>query len=315
MSSLRVVFMGTPEFAVPALRAIAKKHTVVGVYTQPDRPVGRGQQTAASPVKQLAQSLGVDCFQPERLSQPGEWERLRDLQPDVICVVAYGQILKQDVLSLPRLGCVNVHSSLLPRWRGAAPIQWAILAGDLETGVTTQKMVLKLDAGEVLLQEATPITRHETAQSLHDRLSQMGAALLERTLDGLVACSIVPRAQDESQVTYAAKLSKEMEELDPKLSAQELERRVRALQPWPGTSIRVAGQRLKVKEAFAWPALASPEGQLLERNGMICLGTRHGCLELKRLQWEGKAEVDAAGFMNGLRGKGTLLPIQVGAAQ
>lgn len=308
---MRVVFMGTPEFAVPSLRAVARDHDVVAVYTQPDRPVGRGQALAQSPIKRLALELGIPVVQPDKLSAPGEFERLAQFAPDVIAVVAFGQILRQNVLDLPRLGCVNVHSSLLPRWRGAAPIQRAILAGDPETGVTTQKMVLRLDAGAILMQARTPIARGETASSLHDRLSAMGAELLVATLAGLRDGMITPQEQDESGVTIAGKLNKEMERLDATLSALELERQVRALNPWPGTSVRVAGQRLKIKDAFAWPALSVTQGELSERNGMICLGTSKGCLELKRVQWEGKAEVDAAAFKNGLQGRGLTLPLRV----
>ena len=167
--------MGTPECAVPALKAIHPEHTIVGVYTQPDRPVGRGLSVRASAVKVSALELGLPVFQPEKLSAPGEFEKLQSLRPDVMVIVAYGQILRRNVLDLPRLGCVNIHFSLLPRWRGAAPIQWALLGGDQETGITTIQLVEKLDAGPVLLQIKTPITELDTAESLHDRLAQMGA--------------------------------------------------------------------------------------------------------------------------------------------
>lgn len=306
--------MGTPEFAVPSLRALAAAgHEIVGMYTQPDRPVGRGQQLSEPAVKRAARELGLAdvVHQPLKLSEPGVFETLSALLPDVIAVVAYGQLLKQNVLDLPRLGCVNVHSSLLPRWRGAAPIQRAILAGDAETGVSTQRMVLALDAGDVLLQARTPISRHETAQTLHDRLSEMGAPLLVETLALLATGQAQPTPQDAAGVTIAAKLSKEMESLDPGRSALELDRQVRALQPWPGTSLRVAGQRLKIREAFAWPALDAPQAKLSDRNGMLVLGTAQGCLELKRVQWEGKAEIDAAAFLNGLKGRGQSLPLPV----
>ncbi len=170
---LRVVFMGTPEFAVGALEAVHGAFQVVGVYSQPDRASGRGMSMTAPPVKRKALELGLPVFQPEKLTLPGETERLRELRPDVIVVVAYGQILKKDVLELPRLGCVNIHSSLLPRWRGAAPIQWAILGGDTESGVTTMKLVQKLDAGDILLQARTPISADDTAGTLHDRLARI----------------------------------------------------------------------------------------------------------------------------------------------
>jgi len=239
-SKIRAVFMGTPEFAVPALEIAHQLCDVVAVYSQPDRPVGRGLELKAPPVKQKALELGLPVFQPERLSHPGEFERLADLKPELIIVVAFGQILRQNVLDLPRLGCVNVHSSLLPRWRGAAPIQWAILAGDSETGVSAQKMVMKLDAGDVLCTIKTPISTEETAQSLHDRLSKMGAEVLAQTIEELLAGRLQAVPQDESQVTVASKLTKEMEKLDPSKSVAELDRQVRALTPWPGTSVQVA---------------------------------------------------------------------------
>src|SRR4051812_12654614 len=232
---LRAVFMGTPDFAVPALEAVARCTELVGVYSQEDKPVGRGLELRAPPVKLKALELGAPVFQPARLSAPGEFEKLQALRPDVIVVVAYGQILRRNVLDLPRLGCVNIHSSLLPRWRGAAPIQWAVLEGDAESGVSTMKLVENLDAGDVLLQARTSLASDETAGSLHDRLSAMGAELIVPTLNGLADGALKGFAQDESAVTYASKLTKEMEWLNPAESAIVLDRRVRALSPWPGT--------------------------------------------------------------------------------
>jgi methionyl-tRNA formyltransferase len=314
---MRVVFMGTPEFAVGALEAIHGAHEILAVYTQPDRPVGRGLETRASAVKKRALELGLkEIRQPEKLSQPGEYDRLTELKPDVIVVVAYGQILKTNVLTLPRLGCVNIHSSLLPRWRGAAPIQWAILAGDSESGVSTMRLVEKLDAGDVLLQARTPISAADTAGALHDRLARMGAELILPTLRGLEDGTLRGERQDESKVTYAGKLDKTMELLDPwKETAAELDRRVRALHPWPGTSVAVQGEsatlRLKVRAAAPHPGIAGTAGELFERAGMVLLGTTQGSLELLSLQWEGKREVDAAGFLNGLRGRNQSLPLRL----
>lgn len=307
---LRVIFMGTPEFGVPALNAIHKNHSIVGVYTQPDRPVGRGLDLKASPVKVRATELGLTVFQPNKLSDSGEFEKLTALKADIIVVVAYGQILKRNILEHPRLGCVNIHSSVLPRWRGAAPIQWAMLSGDLETGITTMKLVEKLDAGDILLQKKTPIFKEDTASDVHDRLSQIGAELIETTLEGLGQGTLVGKRQEESQVTYASKLNKEMEWLDPTQPADVLDRRVRALNPWPGTSIQV-GQRLKIKKVKVHPDLQGHEGQLYEKTGMLLLGTRSGALEILRLQWDGKKELDVAGFLNGLRGRGQELPMTV----
>jgi methionyl-tRNA formyltransferase len=312
MSKLRVVFMGTPEFAVLALEAVHANSEIVGVYTQPDKPVGRGLDLRASPVKVKALSYDLEVHQPLKLSQPGEFEKLQALKPDLIIIVAYGQILRKNVLELPRLGCVNIHSSLLPRWRGAAPIQWAILGGDEESGVTTMKLVEKLDAGDILLQAKTPISQNDTAGALHDRLAKMGAELIVPTMQGLADGSLKGIVQDESKVTYASKLTKEMEVLDPSESAEVLERRVRALNPWPGTSVTVGGQRLKIKRARLRADIQGNTGKLFEKAGMLLLGCASGALELHSVQWDGKKEVDAAGFMNGLRGRGQSFPLQVG---
>lgn len=313
---LRVVFMGTPEFAVSALESVHAHFSVVGVYTQPDRPVGRGLELRASPVKQKAMQLGLPVFQPEKLSAPGEFERLAELKPDVIVVVAFGQILRRNVLGLPRLGCINIHSSLLPRWRGAAPIHWAMLGGDAETGITTMHLVEKLDAGDILLQERTPIGLGETASTLHDRLALMGASLIIPTLKGLEAGTLAGVKQDESLVTYATKLTKEMESLSPEEAPEVLSRRVRALNPWPGTSIwvqipgRQKPDRLKVKKVRERGDIRGQVGEIFERAGMLLLGLKEGSLELITVQWDGKKEVDAAGFLNGLRGGGIQLPLK-----
>ena len=308
---LKIVFMGTPEFSVPTLETLSKFHSIVGVYTQPDKPTGRGLELRASPVKRKALELGFPVFQPEKLSLPGEYERLVALQPDIIVVVAYGQILRKNVLDLPRLGCINIHSSLLPRWRGAAPIQWAILAGDSESGITTMYMAEKLDAGDILLQAKTPISSNDTAKTLHDRLSLIGAELIVSTLQQLSAGTLNGQPQNEPEITYAAKLTKEMEWLDPQHPAGELDRRVRALDPWPGTSVKLYGQRLKIKKTRCHPDLPGKPGQVFEKVGMILLGTTEGSLELISMQWEGKKETDPRGFMNGLKNQNKSLPTMI----
>ena len=300
--------MGTPEFSLPTLEALHRYHNVIAVYTQPDKPVGRGLDVKAPPVKIKAIELGIPVFQPERLSLAGEFEKLQALIPDVIVVVAYGQILKKSVLALPKLGCINIHSSLLPRWRGAAPIQHSILAGDSESGISTMLLVEKLDAGDILLQAKTPITETDTAGTLHDRLSSMGAELITTTLDQLSKGILRQHPQDESKVTYASKLSKEMENLDLLQPAEQLDRQIRALNPWPGTSVR-AGQRLKIKEAKICKEISGTPGTLFEKWGKLYLGTTTEALELIRVQWEGKKEVDSAGFLNGCRGRGQTLPL------
>jgi methionyl-tRNA formyltransferase len=308
--------MGTPEFAVPALNAIHPHHDIVAVYTQPDKPVGRGLELKPSPVKKRALELGLSVYQPDKLSPPEELERFKAFKPDVVVVVAYGKILKQSWLDVAPLGFVNIHSSLLPRWRGAAPIQWAILGGDAESGVTTMRLVEKLDAGDVLLQSKTPISSEDTAGSLHDRLAVMGAELIVPTLAGLASGEIRGTPQDEAQVTYASKLTKEMEWLDPSKSARQLGLNVRGLSPWPGTSLWIdegngkAPSRLKVKRARPHASIQGSQGKIFEKAGMVLLGTSEGALELLSVQWDGKKEVDAGGFLNGLKGRGQALPLQ-----
>jgi methionyl-tRNA formyltransferase len=312
---LKVVFMGTPEFAVDALDAIhgMPDAKIVQVYSQPDKPVGRGLELKAPPVKARALQLGLPVHQPAKLTLPGEYERLEALAPDVIVVVAYGQILKKNVLDLPKYGCVNIHSSLLPRWRGAAPIQWAILGGDSESGVSTMKLVEKLDAGDVLMQARTPISADDTAGALHDRLAAMGAELIVPTLRGLVEGTLTGNKQDDSKVTYASKLEKEMEWLDAsKETAEHLDRKIRALNPWPGTSLWLEpGERLKIKRARLRADIQGGVGEIFERAGMILLGTPKGSLELQAMQWDGKKEVDPGAFLNGLRGRGRELPLRL----
>jgi len=310
---LRIVFMGTPGFSVPPLLALHQKYQILEVWTQPDRPVGRGKQILQTPVKQKALELGLSVSQPEKASVPEAMGRVRQLRPDAIVVVAYGQILKKEFIDIPRLGCINIHSSLLPRWRGAAPIQRAILAGDTKTGVTTMKIVPKLDAGDILLQRATEIKDSDTGGTLHDRLSEMGAALIVETLDLLEKGQITPVLQDESGVTYAEKLTKDMEWLDCSNSVVELSRQIRALDPWPGTSIRMeGGKRLKVRKIILAPSLQVPCGLLdAGRVGdMECLvlGAADGALVLETVQAEGKKAVSGSDFLNGVRSR---LPIKV----
>lgn len=308
----RVVFMGTPEFAVASLSSISAHHDVVAVYTQPDRPVGRGLKLAPPPVKVRALELGLPVFQPERLSPLEEVERLRAFNADFFVVVAYGQILRQEVLDLPKLAPVNIHASLLPRWRGAAPIQWSILAGDAETGITTMRMVRALDAGEMYLRAAVPIGPEDTAQTLHDRLSKLGSEIILPTLVGIADGSLQGTPQDEKSVTLAPKLTREMEALDWKEDATTLDRRVRALNPWPGTSVfLMSGERLKIRRARPSKLRFGQPGALVESEGALYLTCKQGCLEVLEGQWDGKAPVDAAGLRAGIKGRGQNFPIQL----
>lgn len=302
--------MGTPHFSVPALEKIHAQFQVIAVYTQPDRPVGRGLELQASPVKKKAIELGISVFQPEKLTLPGELEKLQALKPDVIVVAAYGQILKRNVLELPRLGCVNIHSSLLPRWRGAAPIQWAILGGDSVSGITTMKMAEKLDAGDIYLQKETAISESDTSQTLHDRLSQIGSVLIVETLVQLESGLLRAIQQDESKVTYASKLTKEMEAIDCRKTALEVDRQIRALTPWPGTSFTLeSGERIKVKKALLVVTLNERPGYLVQKDGRLFLSCSTGGVELLEIQAEGKKAQDAKTFLNGLKGQGRSLPL------
>ncbi len=310
---MRVVFMGTPEFAVPALKTLLGNSQVIAVYSQPDRPVGRGLKLKASPVKEVALDAGVPVFTPEKVSIPEEIERIRSFDPDFIVVVAYGQILKLPVIEAPRFGTINIHSSLLPRWRGAAPIQWSILAGDAETGITTMKIVPKLDAGDILLQESTPIRMDDTAETLHDRLSELGAKLIVPTLKGLLEKTLSGIPQDESKVTYAHKLQKEMELLDWKKPARQIDLAVRALNPWPGTRIEtLAGIKIKIKKgrlvAFT-PGRPGPAGMLHTFGGELFLQCGQGAYQILELQEEGKKPVSGQDFLNGLQGRGLEMPL------
>lgn len=298
----RIVFMGTPDFAVPTLRALlaADEYDVVGVVTQPDRPAGRGRVLQAPPVKQVAQGAGVPLIQPPTLRRPEAFAQLQAWQPDLIVVAAFGQILRQNVLDLPTHGCINVHASLLPRWRGAAPIQAAIRAGDAETGITIMLMDAGLDTGPVLAQRSIPIEPRETAQTLHDRLAALGAALLLETLPGYLTGSLRPRPQpdDETPVTYAPQIKKEDGAIDWTRSAEEIDRLVRAFTPWPGTFTHWDGQRLKI--IAGEPAAGNtPPGHVIPYQDGIAIGTGAGLFVPSRLQLAGRRAVSAAEFLRG----------------
>ena len=241
--------MGSPDFSLACLRALAKHYDVVGVVTQPDRASGRGRELKSPPVKTLALELGIPVMQPEKLRAPEAMEQLRAWAPDLIVVAAFGQILKKDVLDLPRYGCINVHASLLPRWRGAAPINAAILAGDEETGVTIMRMDVGLDTGPMLTKRSIRLTRDDTAGSVFQTLSQLGADLLIETLPRWIAGEIQPQVQDDVFATYAPMMKKEEGKLDFTRDVNELERRVRAFNPWPGAFMDLDGTILKIHRA------------------------------------------------------------------
>ena len=298
--TLRIVFAGTPEFAVPSLRAAAQRNEVVAVYTQPDRPAGRGRGLAPSPVKREAVLRGIPVLQPENFKAAATRQALRALKPDLMIVVAYGLILPQSVLDIPTHGCWNVHASLLPRWRGAAPIQRAIEAGDRETGVCLMQMHKGLDTGPVLLSQKLEIG-DDTGGQLHDRLAALGAQVVSDGL-GLLRAGLrpVPQPQPEAGVTYASKLDKAEARLDWSRPASELTRRVRAFNPWPMAEAIIAGERLRVHGAVALPlAHAAAPGTLLAagRDGLdIACG--EGALRIRVLQRDGGKVITAADYLN-----------------
>ena len=297
----KVVFMGSPDFALPVLQALSEKYSVVGVVTQPDRAAGRGRGLKPPSVKNLALELGIPVMQPENLRAPEAIEQLRTWSPDVIVVTAFGQILRQEVLDLPQFGCLNVHASLLPRWRGAAPINAAILRGDKMTGMTIMKMDKGLDTGPILSQRSLRINPGETAGSLFDRLSALGAELLLDTLPGYLAGLIQPKPQPEGGATYAPMLKKGEGQLDFSLPAEELERKVRAFNPWPGAFLTWNGNLLKVHRA----SIGFDGLQIGERGvflGMPAVGTPDGLLVLVEVQPAGKKPMDGKAFLAGARG-------------
>ena len=300
---MRLVYLGTPAFAVPTLERIAAAgHRVLAVVTQPDRPKGRGRETAASPVKLAALALGLPVYQPERVRRPEAVAFLASLAVDAMVIVGYGQIIPQSVIDLAPLGIINVHASLLPRYRGAAPIQWAIVNGEAVTGVTTMRIDAGLDTGGMLLKAATPIGPDETAVELAARLAPMGADLLIETLDGLAAGTLRPEPQDPAQATLAPILKKEDGLLDFQLPAAAIHNRVRGFQPWPGACARFRGQSLHVwKSRLAEQAPAVPPGCLLRRRGLWAGCGEGTALELTEVQLEGRKRVPAADFANGLR--------------
>ena len=302
--SLRIVFAGTPAFAVPCLRVAAKYGEVVGVYTQPDRPAGRGRALTPSPVKLEALKLGVPVLQPETLRTREAREQLRALQPDLMVVVAYGLLLPPKVLATPRFGCWNVHASLLPRWRGAAPIQRAIEAGDTRTGVCLMQMEQGLDTGPVLLSLATPIGPQDTGGELHDRLSELGAQVLADGL-GLLRAGIrpVPQPQPEAGVVYAHKLDKHEARLDWQQPAQVLADKVRAFNPWPVAEAVLGGERVRIHAAVALPLAhgAAPGTVLVASREGIDVACGEGALRLRTLQREGGKVITAADYLNARR--------------
>lgn len=297
MAALKLIFMGSPDFSVASLNALVEAgHEVICVYAQPPRPAGRGQKERPCPVHAFALEKGLEVRTPPSLKDLGEQQAFADLNADACVVAAYGLILPKAILEAPRLGCLNIHASLLPRWRGAAPIQRAILAGDEKSGVTIMQMDEGLDTGDMLLFEETPITSETTAPDLHDRLSDMGARMIVKALEGLDAGSLAATPQPVEGVTYAAKLDKAEGLLEWSRSARELECKVRGLNPWPGVWFEHEGQRIKVLAA-SLSNLSGEVGTILDDE--LTIACADGALKPTRLQKQGKAPMAVADFLRG----------------
>ncbi|MFQ5585313.1 MAG: methionyl-tRNA formyltransferase [Thermodesulfobacteriota bacterium] len=308
----RIVFMGTPDFAVPSLKAlIDERYTIPAVVTRPDRPKGRGRALSMPPVKEVALKHGIQVLQPERIKDRDFLESLKSLAPEVIVVVAYGRILPPELIAIPPKGCINLHSSLLPKYRGAAPINWAILRGEEETGVTTMIMDEGMDTGPILLQEAVPIGEDDTAVTLHDRLSELGAGLLARTVSRVIDETIQPVIQDDSKATYAPMLKKEDGCIEWNKSAGEINNLVRGLLPWPGAYTRWSGRLLKIMEGTVKAADTGgvkPGTILAVSEKGIEVAAKSGIFVITELQLAGKQRMTAAEFIKGYRiGTGQIL--------
>ena len=296
----KIVFMGTPDFAAPSLKALLDAHAVVGVVCQPDRPAGRKQRLRQSPIKQLALAAGIPLIQPGRIREKTAIDALRLWQADIHVVAAYGQILPQALLDLPRFGTVNVHASLLPRWRGAAPIQATIRAGDRESGITIMLLDAGLDTGPLLAKRALPLAEDETGQSLHDKLSRLGAELLIETLPRYLTGELQPQPQNDALATYAPQIKKDEGKIDWTASAAAIERQVRAFTPWPGTYTSWKGAQLRILAGCQREGRAEA-GRVIEFDGGIAIGTGDGLFIPTALQLAGKRRLSVADFLNGCR--------------
>jgi len=300
--SLRIVFAGTPEFAAEHLKALLDTpHQIIAVYSQPDRPAGRGQKLTPSPVKQLALQHDIPVHQPQTLRDPAAQAELAALKPDLMVVVAYGLILPQVVLDIPRLGCINSHASLLPRWRGAAPIQRAVEAGDAESGVTVMQMEAGLDTGPMLLKVSTPISAEDTGGSLHDRLASLGPQAVIQAISGLASGSLFGEVQDDSLATYAHKLNKDEARLDWSRPAIELERLVRAFHPWPICHSTLNGEAIKVHAAALGEGQGQPGSILAADKSGLTVACGEGALRLTRLQLPGGKALNFSDLHNSRR--------------
>lgn len=300
MSNWRIIFMGTPEFACPTLQTLIDRgENVVAAVTQPDRPKGRGQKLAPPPVKELALQHGIEVYQPQKVRTPEFIDVIRGLKPDLIVVIAFGQILPKALLDIPPHGCVNVHASLLPRYRGAAPLNWCIINGESETGVTTMVMDPGLDTGPMLLKRSTPINDREDIVSLHDRMSLMGAELLAETLDGLKSGSMIPEQQDDAQTCYAPLLKKEDGLINWFSPAHAIHNQIRGMAVWPGAYTFLHGEPLKILCARPGEGTGVPGSVLRASKNVLEIACQSGSLLIEELQLSGKKRLATASFLAG----------------
>lgn len=305
---MRVVFMGTPDFSVATLEAIVKAgHQVTGVVTQPDKPKGRGKNMQFTPVKEKALEYNLPVYQPIRVKEESFVEELRSMQPDVIVVVAFGQILSKDILEMPKYGCINVHASLLPKYRGSAPIQWAVIDGEKESGVTTMQMDEGIDTGDILKKTVVPLDKKETGGSLFDKLADAGAKLLVETLEDVEKGIVTRTKQEDSEATHAKMLDKTLGCIDFSRPAEEIERLIRGLNPWPSAYTGLDGKTLKIWDAnVVEKEVDGKPGEIVEvTKENIYVKTGKGLLELEEVQLEGKKRMEAGAFLRGY-------PVEVG---
>jgi methionyl-tRNA formyltransferase len=300
---MKLVYMGTPQFAVPPLRALAEAgHEIAGIVTRIDKPAGRGRNVLAPPVKAVALQLGLPLYQPKRVREPMFIDALRKLNPDVIVVAAYGQILPKEVLTLPKFGCINIHASLLPAYRGAAPINWAIIRGDKETGITIMQMDEGMDTGGVLMQESHPIGPRDTSGTMTETLSELGARLITKSLPLVESGILKPMVQDESKATLAPLLKKEDGLVDWTLPAADINNRVRGFSPWPGAYTFLEGGMIKILETDVLPGEGEPARMHKGEDNTLEVGTGRGLLRILSIQPAGKKPMPAADFLRGHRG-------------
>lgn len=298
---MNIVFMGTPDFAVPALEALYKsKHNIAGVFSQPDKPVGRKQVLTPPPVKAFAVQNGLSVYQPNSLKNDYSYELIKKLNPDIIIVAAYGKILPKNILDFPEYGCVNIHASLLPKYRGAAPIQWAVINGDKKTGITIMKMAEGLDTGDMILVDKTEIGENETSAELFDRLAEQGAVSLLKALDMLENGSVEFTSQDDALSTYAVKITKVLSPIDWSKSASEVHNLVRGLQTWPCASTIIDGKEFKIHKTVLSLKTGNKPGEIVDNKGVLTVCCGDGCcVDVLEIQPQGKKKMDIKSFFAG----------------